>query len=71
MCLGEKLCVQFDFLKTNLGIGGNFSRPHVKIVTIWSRLLLRIGRSRVIGWREHVEWLDGIEKDSGDTNIYI
>ena len=63
MCLGEKLCVQFDFLKTNLGIGGNISRPHVKIVTIWSRLLLRIGRSRVIGWREHVEWLDGIEKD--------
>lgn len=22
-------------------------------------------------WREHVEWLDGIEEDSGDTNIYI
>jgi len=25
----------------------------------------------VLGWREHVEWLDGIEEDSGDTNIYI
>ena len=24
-----------------------------------------------MGWREHVEWLDGIEEDSGDTNIYI
>ena len=25
----------------------------------------------VVDWREHVEWLDGIEEDSGDTNIYI